>query len=190
MTDLDMNEVSQDAANPPVPREEKLSQLATLAALQSGFEDYIEQLEDRLATAKDDLRKISDVQIPEIMQSLGIKKFTLTNGYEIEVKPWFNMSPSEDNIKAAYEWLDHNGHGDIVKHSLTLEVRLTQANLLSAIKALADEGGISTKEKDAIHHMTAGAWVKEQLTLGKPIPRELLGVTAGFKTKIKRANKP
>lgn len=189
MTDLDMRLVEMDAGSPPVPREEKLLLLANLAGMQTAFEDYIEQLEAKLAKAKEELRKVSDTQIPETMQALGIKKFTLTNGYEIEVKPWFNMSPSEDNVQAAYEWLDRNGHGDIVKHALTLEVRLTQANLLAAIKALADEGGISTKEKDSIHHMTAGAWVKEQLTLGQPIPRELLGVTAGFKTKIKRAKR-
>lgn len=189
MTDLDMADVVQDAENPPVPREEKLQELAYFTGKQAYLEDQVARLEAELAKTKEALRGVSEGLIPETMQALGVREFTLTSGFKVSVRPWHNMTPKDENVAAAYAWLDQNGHGDIVKHSLTLEVRLTQANLLSAIKALADEGGISTKEKNAIHHMTAGAWVKEQLTLGQPLPRELLGITTGFKTKIERVKK-
>lgn len=189
MTNLDMSAVEADADNPPVPREQKLRELSGLVSTQTALEDRLEMLEDQAKKAKERIKQISEVQIPEIMQSIGVRQFTLTNGFKITVKPWYNMTPKEENIAAAYDWLDGNGHGDIVKHSLTLEVRLTQANLLGAIKALADEGQISRTEKNAIHHMTAGSWVKGQLESGQPIPRELLGVTTGFKTKIERVKK-
>lgn len=189
MTNLDMRAVAEDADNPPVPREQKLLELSGLVGAQTALEDRLEMLEDQAKKVKERIKQISEVQIPEIMQTIGVRQFTLTNGFKITVKPWYNMTPKEENIAAAYEWLDGNGHGDIVKHSLTLEVRLTQANLLGAIKALAEEGQISHTEKNAIHHMTAGAWVKGQLESGQPVPRELLGVTTGFRTKIERVKK-
>jgi hypothetical protein len=183
---LDLKDVENDKDTVPIPKAEQLHKLAALAKQMQNVEDWITTSEARVAAQKERLRRLSEDTIPSIMQELGIRNFTLDNGFKIEVKPYFSMKIPEANIEEAYDWLEKNNHGEIVKHSLTIETRMTNEKLLEAIRALAEKMKLDIKDKLGIHHMTGSSWVKEQITSGQVIPRELLGVYQGFKTKIKR----
>ena len=63
---------------------------------------------------------------------------------------------------------------------------MSNDELLQSIRKLAEQLGLDVKEKLGIHHSTFSAWIKEQITNGNEIPRDLLGVSQGFKTKIGR----
>ena len=183
MTDLDLNEVAADV---PIPRDEQLKQLSALAEAQLESEQTVENLELELKQAKERLRTIAEVKIPEKMNSLGITEFKLSNGLKVSVKPWFMGKITDDNQETAYAWLEQHGHGGIVKHDLAVQVRMSEDTKLEDIRKLAEKLGLDIKEKLGIHHMTFGAWIKEQVTEGKYIPRQLLGVTQGFRAKINK----
>jgi len=182
--ELDLFDVAKDAQ--PVPRDEQLLKLSKLAQQQIEAEDYVANLEEQLKKAKENQRFISEVQVPEMMSALGVDEFKLTSGFKITVKPWFSGKITDENAEEAYNWLEEHGHGSIVKHDMTVQVRMTDSAKLERIKILAESLGLDIKEKFGVHYMTLSAFIKEQVNSGEEIPRELLGVTQGLRAKIGR----
>lgn len=184
MTDLDMKDVA--AETNVIPNEDNLGKLVDLVEKQIMLEDWIAKAEARVATEKERLKRMSEVLIPEAMHTLGVKTLTLRSGAEVQIKPWYSMKIPEGNELDGYKWINDFGSGDIIKHSMTVDVRMTNDHLLEKVRAQAMAMNLGISEKISIHHMTASSWVKEQISNGKVIPRDLLGVNNGYKTKIVR----
>jgi hypothetical protein len=182
--ELDFDEIAQDAI--PIPKNEQLKLLSDMANNQLAYEDEVESLEKQLSIVKERLRKLSEDRIPLLMQNLGVNEFKLTNGFKVTIKPWFSGKITEENQDEAYSWLESEGHGAIVKHDLTVQTRMSNDALLDEIREIAKQIGLDVKEKLGIHHSTFSAWIKEMVTNGHEIPRDILGVSQGFKTKIGR----
>lgn len=178
-------EARADAA--AIPRDEQLGRVAELAEAFSLQERLIAQREEELRIAKEEMRKIAEDLLPEAMQAVGLSEFKLKDGSKVSVKPWHSLSIPKDREEEAYRWLEENGHGDIVKHSLTIGTRLSSEALLEKVREVAKSMNLDIADKIGIHHMTGGSWVKERLKEGDDIPRDLLGVTTGFRAKVERA---
>jgi len=111
-----LDEVKADAeATSAIPTEDKLRSLSKLAEDLVVVEDAISQVEDQLAELKRQKRKLSEIEIPEIMNDVGLKEFKLTNGLKVNIKNVFTGKITEENAEAAFKWLDDHGHGGIVK---------------------------------------------------------------------------
>ena len=184
MDDNFLDDVAADvaASTSAIPAAEKLGILANLCQKYRDAEDEISALEEKLSAAKKALVVISEIQIPEIFNELGLKEFKLSNGLRVSVNPFFSGKITSDE---GYEWLEENGFGDIVKYDFTVSIKRNDAELLEDVKKLVGEIGLDYKEKYGVHPMTFSAFLKEQITGGHELPRELLGVYTGFKTKIK-----
>jgi hypothetical protein len=183
MDELNFDEVATDTA---IPADEQLSRLAKYAKDQLKAEDSIQYLEQQLSEAKERHRSLSEGLIPELMSILGISEFKLDSGLKVTVKPFFTGKITDENQDAAYKWLEDNGHAAIVKHDLTVQCRLNEDKILERIRQLAKELNLDVKDKMGIHHSTMSAFLKEQITSGSYVPRDLLGVYSGFKTRIGR----
>ncbi len=187
MVNLDSNfldEVVDDAAAAAIPTEEKLKRLSGLAQQLIDAEDSVVSLENKIKEAKDEVSRLSEFAIPELMSDVGVREFKLSNGLKVTVKPFFSGKITEDNAMEAYNWLDQKGFSDIVKGELTVQFRRNED--VTEIMELAHQLNFDTKEKMGIHHQTLSAFIKEQITEGNDLPRELFGVYTGFKTKIGR----
>jgi len=186
MTDVDfLDEIKADAV--PVPRDEQLATVAFMAQCVLAGEERVAVLEAALKEAKDGLRQITETDLPEAMNSLGLREFKLTDGSKITVKPYYSMSIPEENREEAWNWLENRGHGDIVKHVLSIETRLSSDQLLSEIRELAIRKNLDVSDKLGVHHMTGSAFVRRQLEAGKDLPREMLGISTGFRAKVEGA---
>lgn len=183
-TDNFLDEVQEDAAASAIPTEEKLKRLSNLCQYQIDKEDLITNLENQVKAAKEELNKVSEFEIPELMSEIGIREFKLSNGLKVTVKPFFSGKITDENAGEAYDWLDQRGFSDIVKGELIVQFRRNED--VTEIMELAHQLNFDTKEKMGIHHQTLSAFIKEQITEGKDLPRELFGVYTGFKTKIGR----
>ena len=183
-----LDEVKLDAeATKAVPAADKLKSLAKLAENLVVVEDAISQVEDQLAELKRQKRSLAEIEIPDIMNEVGLKEFKLTNGLKINVKSVFRGKITEENAEEAFKWLDEHGHGGIVKGEIRIPFRLDDNKLnISKIEEFARSLGYDADEKLNVHHMTLSAFIKDQLTSGHEVPRDLLGVWTGFDTKIGR----
>ena len=93
-----------------VPQEEEdtLQVLLALIDRQQIIEQEIQETEETLRAKKKNLAEIQDVRIPEILGSLGMKSFTLSDGKKISLVDHYYAHVSKANAHAAFEWLRDN----------------------------------------------------------------------------------
>ncbi|MDQ3239678.1 MAG: hypothetical protein M3P33_04085 [bacterium] len=167
-----------------VPADEKLGSLSNLAMRQIDLENQIEEAEKELDTLKQQHRKVSELDIPELMNDLAIVNFKLSNGLKVTVKPWFSGNAKHE---LAFKYLDDIGHGDIIKGEIAIPLaRGFDRQVAAKIERFVSDLGLVSEFNETVHHSTMGAFLKEMITSGQPIDRNILNVTTGFKTKIGR----
>ena len=91
----------QDAGALQVKNED-LSSVGALAKRAKELEKEIEELESIVDERKQQQRKLLEDTIPAMLQELGLSKFSMTDGSEIVVKPFYNASIKEENRAQAY----------------------------------------------------------------------------------------
>lgn len=180
--ELDHSKVLSDQELKDVPSEEKLRRLRTLCYEQIAIESDIAALEQQLAAKKEELFKVSEVEIPSLFDEIDIEGFQLKNGMTVEVVPYYS---GKVTTPEAMEWLDENGHGDIVKGKLTVPYPkgFDQSQLRALVK-LAESLGLTADNREEVHHSTLRAWIREMVETGQEFPRELFNVYVGRKTRL------
>jgi len=163
-----------------------LTSLASLARQIQEEEGNIAKLEDTLKQAKKKLLKLTDEDMPAVMQEVGMNKFELDDGSMVEVKPTYGASILVDNRPQAYEWLRENGYDDIIKNNVTCSFGRGEDDKASAFKTFAAEKGYVANQKTEIHSQTLRAFVKERVEAGDAFPMELFGAWVGQRAVIKR----
>lgn len=176
-----LDEVKQDVDLASLPKEEKLSALAKLASEQRSLENEIADMEEQLKARKEALAAVSEYKIPELMNEIGVTEFRLSNGLRVSVKPFYSGKITDPE---AYEWLESNNFGDLIKTDLIFSHRANESEFYQDLIKLAEELSLEYKRKTAVHPMTLNAFIKERILAGDKFPRELFNVYTGFKTKI------
>lgn len=166
-----------------LPGVDALRLLADYANNQLNLEREIEELEEKLKEKNAAHRQLSQNLIPKLMQEIGVAEFKLTSGAKVTVSPFYS---GKITTEAGYQWLRDHGHGSIVKSffEVPFDFMLSEEQIETIQNAL-DEAGLEYSEKKSVHHMTLGAFIKEQSLNGTPVPADLFNVYEGYKTKIK-----
>lgn len=159
-----------------------LQSLVALADLQIGYETQIADAEADLKELNRLHKQVSENSIPEMMEKLGMKDFTLSNGRKLTVKDFYAGRPLGPD---AYAWLLKHGYGDMVKAKVIIPYDFTSEDELAAITKYFDRFNIPYETKTEIHHMTFGAFLREQDKKKVELPSELFDVYHGKKTNIK-----
>ena len=123
MSDL-LSEMASDAGstndNLDNLKDTQLDSISRLANEAANLEQKIQETEQRLKETKQALHKITDEQLPEALETMGLQKFTLTDGSEIAVKPIYSASIPKDRKEEAFQWLRDHEFGDLVKNNVTV----------------------------------------------------------------------
>jgi|TARA_B100001564_G_C20662555_1_gene682230 hypothetical protein len=168
--------------------EQGLSTVSKLAKQQLDLEQRIRDLEHELKQTKAEHLKVASDLLPSAMQEQNISELTLDNGAEIKVRDFVRASIPVANRDKAFEWLNENGHGGIIKNHITAEFSRGQDNLAknleAELNAQAMEQGFATKVKKWVEPMTLKSFCREQIEKGNNLPHDLLGVFIGQETKI------
>lgn len=168
---------------------DKLEQLSALGKELLSLEDQILAKENEV----DELRKkhleLSQKKLPDLMDEVGVDRVGLMT-VDVVLEPWFRASLPKDDPQPGIDWLDANGHGDLVKTTVTLEFGKGE---YEKAKEIADEiakrWGNSTQPtlKTGVHPMTLTAFVKEQITkFQAALPLDKLGASLGRVARIKK----
>ena len=166
-----------------VPQEEEdtLQVLLALIDRQQIIEQEIQETEETLRAKKKNLAEIQDVRIPEILGSLGMKSFTLSDGKKISLVDHYYAHISKANAHAAFEWLRDNNRGGIIKRNLIIADPNCSEELIAQVSQL----GVAVELDEKIHPSTLKAFVKEQMTEeGNEFPRQLFSASVITKSKI------
>lgn len=162
-----------------------LQQVAELAKMQQLLEEEIKEKELMLKTTQESLRRIQEDLLPSVMQEIGLKSFVLTDGSTITIKDDIACSISKDGKPAAFLWLRSNGHGDLIKHTVSIDFNKEQDDKAVSFLAFCEKHNLQAADDLKVHPQTLKAFIKEQLAMGKEIPLDLFGAYPYSKAVIK-----
>jgi len=195
MTDIDLLEDVAPASN-------ELGAIANLAEMMKVVEDEINLHESLLKQKKQELKKLAEQDLPELMQELNIKNFTMSNGSKVEVKDVISASvPSQGAIDRAkddhkqeleilqqqcFDWLRGNGLGSIIKNSVEVQFGGSEDEACNGFTKELQDRQIYYKRALAVHPATLTSVIKERLSEGKEVPHDLFRVYTGRRATIRR----
>ena len=165
---------------------EELSSISQVAQKVIDIQQEISLIEAELKAKKEELRNVSEQQLPELMQGLNLVEFTTASGFKISVENFYNAYISEANKEKAFNWLHENGHGGLIKNEISLLFGKGQDEEANALVQSLEQRGLSPNVKQGVHPQTLKAFVKEQLTQGRDIPAEPFGIYVGSRAKIEK----
>lgn len=172
-----------------MPQQDSLRELTSLCQQLRNAEAELEDLDQKWKDKKEEVRRISEDDIPSLMTELGVSKIALESGEVITVKGEVEASlPKEDVEKreAAFAWLEKNEHDGIIKTVVGLQFgRGELAQAKEVAKKLGDETGKPVALERTVHANTLKAFVKERLAAGEAIPMDLFQARAFQKAKVK-----
>tara|TARA_R100001460_G_scaffold74372_1_gene115448 strand:- start:540 stop:1130 length:591 start_codon:yes stop_codon:yes gene_type:complete len=196
MTDIDLLEDVAPASN-------ELGAIADMAQRMYDLENEINKLDESLKQKKQDLKMLAEQDLPDLMQELNIKDFTLNNGAKIEVKDVIQGSvPSQgaiDRIKdedekeamrilqqQCFDWLRDNGLGDLIKSNVEVQFGRNEDDKCNAFTEELREKKLYYKRAVGVHPSSLNATLRERLSEGKDVPIEMFRVYMGRRANIRR----
>lgn len=142
---------------------EGLALISSLAQAQYDAALEVARLEDELSSAKEQLRIVAEVDLPEAMKECGVKDFTTTAGLTVKLKEDVNVGIAAPRREEAYQWLIDHEFGGLIKSQLGMS--FDRDHLSDAVK-LAEKlkkQGYEIDMSQSVHYQTLKAFVKERM---------------------------
>ena len=191
-----------DLLDDVAPASNEIGAIADMASQMLEVENEINRLEEALKQRKQDLTKLAEQDLPDLMQELNIKDFTLSNGAKVEIKALISGSvPSGGAIDRAkgddkvsleirqqqcFDWLRDNGAGDLIKSNVEVQFGRDEDDDCNAFTEELRDRQIYYKRVVAVHPGTLNSFIKERMSEGKEVPHDLFRVFTGRRAKIRR----
>lgn len=159
---------------------EKLAEAIDLKAV-------VDQMEEDLKAAKQQLNNLNTQVIPDMMAELGMEQ-VVQRGWQIKVSEFVSGSlPKEDDKRdKAINWLVEHDADDLIKTGLSVAFSRSQHNEALSIAAEIEGKGFLPKVESTVHPQTLCAFARERLKNGEALDTEVLGLYTGRVAKFKR----
>ena len=164
----------------------ELSVVSNLANKQLQVGSELAELEGAVKAKKEELRLISEQELPDAMQAAGLNEIVLSSGEKISIGEFYSAHISKANQEVAYQWLTANGHEGLIKNEVSLRFGRNESEVVNETVSNLKARGLSPEVRPSVHPSTLKAFVREQLTSGSDIPTEPFGIYIGTKATIKR----
>lgn len=180
-----MVEIAKDEFEVSATPEQLLS-VAELAQEQIRLETELEKAEAGVKELKQSLAKIQQGLLPEALNAAGLSEFKTIRGDKVTVKEDLSVSVPKAKLLNITQWLEDNGHGDIITGKISVELpRNSHNERQAAIQALTD-AGLEPVEDMTVNTMTLKSILKKHLAQGDNIDLAEFGAFAWRKAEIKR----
>lgn len=161
-----------------------LGDVADLAKRLADAVKGVTVAEENLRECKEALRLVQEEALPAAMAKLGLSEIKLDTGEKVSVSTYYSASIAAENKAVVFEWLHEHGHGDIIKHAVSVDFKKGEAEAArAAVDSLANIG-LAPKDEIKVAPMTLKAFVKEELEAGRELPPEL-NVYVGQRATVK-----
>jgi|TARA_A100000172_G_C3032840_1_gene107342 hypothetical protein len=182
------------------PASNSLGAVSDLAQTMFDTEKEIEDLEKLLKEKKQNLTKLAEQDLPDLMQELNMKDFTLNNGAKVEIQDIASGSiPSATAIMRAkpedrpelelrqqqcFDWLRGNNAGDLIKSNVEVQFSKGEDEACNEFTKELRERNLFYRRAVGVHHGRLNSFIKEQLADGKDVPHDLFKIYVGRKAKL------
>lgn len=201
------------AAKKPPPKAAKRgkAEAPDFVEEQAADETTLEQIREQLRAARDAEARIRDLSavvseeqkqlnalrfevLPEMFANAGVDNLGLpaegnNPGYDAKMANFYraNIAASWDYERRdkAFEWLEKNGHGDLIKTEIVISLPRGSEKKLAPIKKLLKELKVEFEVDKSVHNGTLSAFVREVVEDGGALPLETLGATIGMVVNMK-----
>lgn len=159
-----------------------------LVAEAQKYEKEILESEEDLKKAKDKLRAVVEGALPKAMREAGLPEFTTESGINVKVKDKITNSILAANREKAWDWLEENGHGDILKREVVVAFGVTEGEKAKEVAlALQKEHARAVQCQRKAEPATVKSLLARLIEENAEVPRDLFGVreltVAEFKMK-------
>lgn len=169
-----------------LPDNDELEQLSLNVEALVVLRERIEKGEEFLAELKKQEQRLSGEVIPSIMDSLGLMEIKTTQGRKVSYKPFYSGKIREEAEDRAFEWLEEEGHGGVIKGQMILDYRRPQRDEVLALREELKAQGWASTIKLGVHHATLRSLFREVIEDdGGNFPPDLFDLFIGRKTTIK-----
>jgi hypothetical protein len=132
------------------------------------------------------LMKMTDEDLPSVLEELGVKSFTLEDGSKVSVQPLYGASIPAPRKEEAFAWLRENGYDDLIKNDVVCSFGRGEDEKAADFAQAARERGLSPEQKQTVHAQTLKAWVRERVESGDAFPMDIFGAFVGQRATIKK----
>ena len=184
------------------PASNELGAIADMAQQMFDLEEEISAIELSLKQKKQDLNKLANQDLPDLMQELNIKDFSLNNGAKVKVEDVVSASvPSQSSIIRAkgddkaeleirqqqcFEWLRANGGAELIKSNVEVQFGRDEDALCNEFTQELKNRSLHYKRAIGVHPATINSFIKEKIDNGQNIPRDLFKIYEGRRAKIRK----
>lgn len=158
--------------------EEVFPKLNALVAEAHEAEEEINDLTEKLKTAQSRHRAIVEDALPAMMNTAGVKTFETATGLKITLKDKVATSIPAPRREEAWDWLEKNGHSDILKREVTVAFGVTEGEKAKELaKKLAADLMRSVNVERKAEPATLGSLIRKAIEAGRcTFPRDLFGI--------------
>lgn len=198
-----MNKTTDFEADAKIPMV-GLGQVTALAEKLLKLDNEIEKTEKRLKALKDEHARIETGDLPDLLDSVNMEEFALSDGTKFKVLPVIKASiPTSLNIAkqrdpekrdelqerqdAAFKYLRDNEADSLIQNQLVVIIEKGKDNMVGDIEAYIQEHGLQSERNTSVNAQSLSAYVREKIQKGHDVPFDTLSVFSGRKTKITKA---
>lgn len=169
------------------PAEDALEKVRDVVRRYRDRQGEVADLTERLRRAEEELSTLRLQTLPDMMDALGIDQIGLPAegnlpAFDAKVRNYYRAHIPVDAPWApdAYQWLDKNGHGDLIKTQIVVDIPRGDRELAKKIEEALNKRGVPYTSRLSVHHGTQTAWLKEQVEkYGRTPPLQTIGGTVG-----------
>ncbi|MCC6425660.1 MAG: hypothetical protein IT435_02445 [Phycisphaerales bacterium] len=185
-----LDDYGEYAQKQVTPLKEAMIGLNALVTEAQGYEREIAEAEEKAKAAKDKLRAVVMDALPKAMKAAGLTEFTTEQGLVVRHRDKIENSIPANRRNDAWDWLEKNGHADIVKREVTIAFGVKEAK---AAQECAEALAKAHMRSVACERWAEPATVKALLTRlieeRKSVPRDIFGVREFAIAEFKEAKK-
>jgi len=166
-----------------------MSRIEGLAQEQLDAQAQVETIEAQLAEAKAALAMVKEHKLPNLLEEaqLGKSKVVTPGGIIINLKEEIRGSIPKGNEEKAHQWLEENGNGALIKHTVTIDFNKNEEDWVR--KFMRDcaqrKKALNLKLVRGVHASTLRAFIKAALAEGVAIPLDTFGAFRQRVTTVK-----
>ena len=169
-----------------VPTEDSLKNLVRLTGMLRDQRQKVEDIEELLKVEKAKLTSLEEIEIPRLMEDVGVPKLTLPDGTPLEITDDLFASIAGARNAQAIAWLDEHGYAGLVKRRIVVSFSKEEAAKAEALLAelTSRDARLDISQENKVEPSTLKAWAKRAIEAGEAVPFETFGIYIKKRAKI------
>lgn len=181
---VDPDKYDSDLPTPTNPQFALLDQLVTEI---EQCETTLAQLEMETSETSAKHRDLTERQLPDLLDEMGLEEVKTLAGLEVKVNTDILASITKENEPAAFQWLNDNGHGNLMKRAVTVAFNKGQEDQANELMRTLSGKFAAVSVATKVHPSTLKSFVRERLGEGKEVPEDIFGV---YRRRVAKINRP